>query len=81
MIINGTQGVLVEDNVIYDVLGNGLFVENAPGQETIIQRNLFVNVKNSSGLGTAPSTAIWMGEANNTVIDNVVAGGNNFGFW
>lgn len=79
--INNTDGVLIEDNVIHDVLGADLVLHGGLDESDTTQHSLIVNVKNRCLGDPVPAAAIWMSQLNTTVRSNVVAGGTNVGFW
>lgn len=82
--VHGTNELLVKDNVCFDHLGHGFFLED--GAE---RRNAFIG---NLGLGTHevedgllptdenPAT-FWITNPDNTFRDNVAAGSDGFGFW
>ena len=78
-----THNVLIEHNVVYDVMGGALFLEDGIEFGNIFQYNLVVFVKTSSSLLNDDITpaAFWITHPNNTVQHNNVAGGTHFGYW
>ncbi|KAK3740701.1 hypothetical protein QZH41_019065 [Actinostola sp. cb2023] len=81
--IHGTNYLVVEHNVVYDILGNAVFVEDGIEQGNTVRFNLGIEVKpSSSALNVDITPAIfWITNANNTISDNAAAGGTHFGFW
>ncbi|VDP87119.1 unnamed protein product [Echinostoma caproni] len=81
--IHNTHEVLIENNVVHDVMGGALFLEDGLEQYNIIQYNLFVHVKKTNSLlnDDVVPAAYWITHPNNIVRHNVAAGGTNFGFW
>ena len=81
--IHGTQNTLVERNVIYNVMGGALFLEDGIETGNTFQYNLAVFVKASTSLLNDDITpaAYWITNPNNTYQHNVAAGGTHFGFW
>ncbi|TPP64918.1 hypothetical protein FGIG_04510 [Fasciola gigantica] len=81
--VHNTHQVLIENNVVHDVMGGALFLEDGLEQENVIQYNLFVHVKKTSSLLTddVVPAAYWITHPYNIVRHNVAAGGTNFGFW
>lgn len=83
--VHGSHAATVENNVCYDHVGHGFFLED--GIET---RNTIVG---NLGLGTQASAddrplmtdrrpaTFWITNPDNTVRDNVAAGSANVGFW
>ncbi|KAF5395129.1 hypothetical protein PHET_07404 [Paragonimus heterotremus] len=81
--LHNTHEVLIENNVVYDVMGGAFFLEDGIEHGNIIQYNLFVHVKKTNSLlnDDVVPAAYWITNPNNTVRHNVAAGGTNFGFW
>ena len=49
-LVAGTHNLLVEGNVVYDVMGGAIFIEDGIETENIIQYNLAVFVRQSTSL-------------------------------
>lgn len=92
IVIHGTNGVLVQDNIIYDTRGHGIFTEDAVERRNIIDGNLILHVRNpayADGLmlhevangGASGSSGVWLTNPDNIVINNTTADCQNFGFW
>lgn len=81
--IHGSHNILVEDNVVYNVMGGAMFFEDGIETGNTLQRNLLVFVRESSSLQNDDVTpaAFWSTNPNNTVLNNHAAGGSHFGFW
>ncbi|CAL8088348.1 unnamed protein product [Calicophoron daubneyi] len=81
--IHNTHEVLIENNVVYNVFGGALFLEDGIEHGNVIQYNLFVYVRKTTSLlnDDVVPAAYWITQPNNTVQHNVAAGGTNFGFW
>lgn len=81
--IHNTHKVLVEQNVIYDVMGGAVFLEDSIETENILQYNLLVFVRSSTSLlnDDISAAAFWITHPNNIVRHNHCAGGTHFGFW
>ncbi|XP_048585401.1 fibrocystin-L isoform X2 [Nematostella vectensis] len=81
--IHGVQGLMVERNVAYHVMGHAYFIEDGAETGNTLQYNLGVFVTSSSSLlntDVTPAT-FWITNPNNTVRHNAAAGGSHFGFW
>jgi len=50
ILITGTHNLLVESNVVYDVMGGAIFIEDGIETGNIIQYNLVVFVRQSTSL-------------------------------
>ncbi|XP_069478237.1 fibrocystin-L-like [Ambystoma mexicanum] len=83
IVIKSTHHLLVENNVVYDIMGGALFLEDGVEHGNILQYNLAVFVKQSTSLLNDDITpaAYWITNPNNTVRHNAAAGGTHFGFW
>ena len=81
--IHNTDHLLLENNVVYDILGHGYSLEDGQNQYNILQDNLGILVKPStSSLNVDMSPAVfWVVNANNIVRHNAAAGSSHFGFW
>lgn len=81
--MHGVHNLMVERNVVYDILGNAVFMEDGIEQGNTVQYNLGIFVKPSSSslnVDITPAT-FWVTNANNTIHHNAAAGGTHFGFW
>ena len=81
--IHDTHYVLIENNVVYDIMGGALFLEDSIEHDTVFQYNLVMFVKASSSLLNDDITpaGFWITHPANIVRHNHVAGGTHFGFW
>ncbi|XP_076824499.1 fibrocystin-L-like isoform X2 [Clavelina lepadiformis] len=81
--IHGTHNLLVDSNVVYDVMGGAIFIEDGIETGNTIQYNLAVFVRQSTSLLNDDITpaAYWVTNPNNTLRHNHAAGGTHFGFW
>ena len=92
--IHGSQNARVESNVIFDVMGHAIFLEDGIESGNIIDSNLIMTVnKPKSGLELLDSdlfrntsdriagpAAIWMTHPTNTVTNNHISGAGT-GIW
>ncbi|MFN2588380.1 MAG: G8 domain-containing protein [Actinomycetota bacterium] len=84
VVVHGTNGLVVRDNVCFDHAGHGFFLEDGIETDNVLAGNL--------GLGTravedgllptdeAPAT-FWITNPDNVVRNNVAAGSDGTGFW
>ncbi|CAK8674402.1 unnamed protein product [Clavelina lepadiformis] len=81
--IHGTHNLLVDSNVVYDIMGGAIFIEDGIETGNLIQYNLAVFVRQSTSLLNDDITpaAYWVTNPDNTVRHNHAAGGTHFGFW
>ncbi|XP_069115680.1 fibrocystin-L-like [Argopecten irradians] len=81
--IRDTYNLIVERNVIYDVNGAAIYLEDGTETGNVFQYNLGVFVKGSSQLlndDISPAT-FWITNPNNTFRHNSAVGGTHFGYW
>jgi len=81
--IHGVHNTMVESNVIYNVMGGAMFLEDGIETGNTFQYNLAVFVRESSSLLNDDVTpaSFWVTNPNNTIQHNAAAGGTHFGFW
>ncbi|CAF2963963.1 unnamed protein product [Rotaria sp. Silwood2] len=81
--IHASHYVTVENNVIYNIMGGAMFLEDGVEIGNILRGNLAVFVRTSSSLLNEDVTpaAFWVTNPNNIVEHNAVAGGTHFGYW
>jgi cell migration-inducing and hyaluronan-binding protein len=84
--VHGTRQLEVRDNVCYDHLGHGYFLEDGVETRNVLHGNLGV-------LSRRPATAdrllpsddrpstFWVTNPDNSLVGNVAAGSEAFGFW
>jgi hypothetical protein len=89
IVIHGTNGVLVQNNIVYDVRGHGIFTEDAVERRNVIDGNLVLHVRNPEWgsqlmmheVGDLGSSGIWLANPDNSVTNNTTADCQTFGFW
>lgn len=89
IVIHGTNGVTVKDNIVFDVRGHGIFLEDAVERRNIIDGNLVMRVRNPEWgdqlqvheSGDKGSSGFWISNPDNTVINNHAIDSQTFGFW
>jgi cell migration-inducing and hyaluronan-binding protein len=84
--IHGTDGLLVEDNVCYDHLGHGYFLEDGAESRNRLERNLgLVTRIPPASQRLLPSDAtpatFWITNPDNDFVGNRAAGSQGHGFW
>lgn len=84
VVVHGTHGLSVRDNVCFEHAGHGFFFEDGIETDNVVARNLgFGTKKVEDGLlptDARPAT-FWITNPDNTLRDNVAAGSDGFGFW
>lgn len=89
IVIHGTNGVVVKDNIVYDVRGHGIFTEDAVERRNVIDGNLVLHVRNplpgyqlkEHETGDLGSSGFWISNPDNIVTNNTAADSQTFGFW
>ncbi|KAL8584821.1 hypothetical protein ACOMHN_037526 [Nucella lapillus] len=95
-VIQGTDNAEVSENVCYDHLGHGLFIEDSAEQNNLIKGNLILGTQHGTTLFSDRKrdwcdpypvlfchavASYWITHPNNVFEDNVAAGSDNSGFW
>jgi cell migration-inducing and hyaluronan-binding protein len=82
--VHGTNNARVADNVCYDNLGHGYFLEDGSETGNLLEGNLGLGT-HATTEGVLPTDAtaatFWITNPDNAVRDNVAAGSEAFGFW
>ena len=87
IVIHGTNGVEVSDNVVYDVRGHGVFLEDASERRNLIDGNLVMHIRNPAiplkqhETGNRGSSGFWISNPDNTITNNTAADCGTNGFW
>lgn len=80
--IHGTHDALLEDNVCYDHVGHGYFMEDGIETGNTLRHNLGLVSHPGTLLPSDRSAAtFWITNPDNTYENNVSAGSSGFGFW
>ena len=81
--IHGTHEIFVQHNVIFNVMGGAVFLEDGIETNNVIQYNLAIKVIASTSLLNDDITpaSFWITHPDNIVEHNAAAGGTHFGFW
>ncbi|RYY35104.1 right-handed parallel beta-helix repeat-containing protein, partial [archaeon] len=86
--IHGTQGVLIEGNVAYDIAGHAFLLEDGTEWDNVFRNNLAVGVHTKGGAAKWGSDAdeeflssYWIAAPNNHFEGNVAAACAGTGFW
>ncbi len=92
--IHGTESTLVTDNVFYDHIGHGVFLEDGSERFNTISNNLVIGSRRPlRGEEVTPSdnqlnevqnrtpASFWITNPNNFIENNVAAGTEGTGFW
>jgi hypothetical protein len=81
--LHGTNYLRIENNVVYDVKGHNIFIEDAVEHKNYMYHNLVMKVKRSwSGLNTDQTPAgFWVTHPDNNFVENRVGGSDRYGFW
>ena len=84
MTIHGTSGLTVTNNVCFDHVGHGFFLEDGGETDNTLEHNLgFATREPDEPLlpsDERPAT-FWITNPDNTLVGNVAAGSEGIGFW
>ena len=85
--VHGTDDALVQNNVCYDDIGHGYFLEDGAETGNTLDHNLGLVTRQPATSGEAilasdmrPAT-FWLTNPDNTVRNNAAAGSRGIGFW
>jgi G8 domain/Right handed beta helix region len=94
LVIHGTNGITLQNNICYNIKGHAIFLEDAVEQRNVIEGNLVLRVrspedalsttaheKNAGTNFCGASAAYWLTNPNNTVRNNVAVDAQGNGFW
>ena len=92
VVIHGSNGITLKDNICYDIKGHAIFMEDAVERRNVIEGNLILKVreplagkgllKHETGeLFFGTSSAMWLTNPDNTVRGNAVADIIGHGYW
>ena len=91
IVIHGTNGTEVKNNVVYDVRGHGVFTEDAVERRNIIDGNLVLKVRNplpgqalkkhEAADPVIGSSGFWISNPDNTITNNTAVDCSGTGFW
>ncbi len=91
IVVHGTNGTLVKNNIIYNVKGHAIFTENAVERRNTFEKNLILKVRNPEtqyaikkheleGFNIG-SSGFWISNPDNITINNHVADSEGTGYW
>jgi hypothetical protein len=91
LVIHGTNGVTLQNNVCYDIKGHAIFIEEAVERRNRIEGNLVMRVRSpidslavsehEKRHGCGASAGYWLTNPDNTVRNNVAVDAQGNGFW
>jgi hypothetical protein len=91
--VHGTHDTVVADNVCYDFIGHGYFLEDGIEQNNLFDHNLGIGAKKplegeeilETDLRSAPASngpaVFWIAHPDNIYTNNAAAGSEGTGFW
>ena len=81
--MKGVHNLRVRDNVIFDVMGHAIFLEDGVEIRNLIQYNLVASVKSSFSLlySDQVPAAFWISNPDNYLTGNSAVGSDASGFW
>lgn len=92
IVIHGTNGVEVRNNIVYHIEGHGVFTEDAVERRNLIDHNLVLHIRppvwgtqlknhEQVSLHDGGASGFWLSNPDNIVTNNTVADSRAFGFW
>ena len=93
IVIHGTNGLLIQNNVLFDIEGHGIFTEDAVERRNIIDNNLVLHVRtpelppaqllkqHEGWTGDFGSSCFWISNPDNEIINNHAGDCVGFGYW
>jgi G8 domain/Right handed beta helix region/Secretion system C-terminal sorting domain len=89
IVIHGTNGVEVSNNVLFDIRGHGIFTEDASERRNTINGNLVLHVRNpasplkvhESDGSSRGSSGMWVSNPDNIITNNTIADCGGTGYW
>lgn len=83
--VHGTDDLVVADNVCYDHVGHGFFLEDGSETDNVFRGNLGFRTRRAKTNPLLPSderpATFWITNPDNSFVDNRAAGSEDFGFW
>ncbi len=91
LVVHGTNGVSLTNNICYDILGHAVFFEDAVERRNTVERNLVLKVRNppqdkqllkhEGDIFSGGSSGFWITHPDNTLKGNVAADTEGNGVW
>jgi G8 domain/Right handed beta helix region len=90
VVIHGSNGISIKNNICYDIKGHAMFLEDAVERRNIFDHNLILKIRfplkpllkhEQKDHGGGSASGFWLTNPDNTVRGNVVADGVSHGFW
>lgn len=89
IVIHGTNGLQIQNNIVFDVRGHGIFTEDAVERRNTIDGNLVLHVRNQPfqyalkehETGERGASCFWLSNPDNIVTNNTAADCGTNGFW
>lgn len=93
IVIHGTNGLLVQNNVLFDIEGHGVFTEDAVERRNVIHNNLVLHIRtpwlppsealkqHETWTGSFGSSCFWVSNPDNVITNNHAGDCVGFGFW
>ena len=81
--LHGINYLRIEYNVVFNVMGHALFIEDGIEHKNIFWYNLAILAKQSNALLNTDLTPalFWITNPDNTLVGNVAIGSQSYGFW
>jgi hypothetical protein len=82
-VLHGVHNLRVEDNVMHDIMGHAIFVEDAIETGNTVKGNLITRVRGSFAMLNTDlrPAGIWITNPDQDLMDNSVSGSDGYGIW
>ncbi len=93
IVVHGTNGTLVKNNVVFDTKGHAIFTEDAAERRNTFDNNLVLKVRSpgeqfalklheiQKGNNNRGASGFWISNPDNTTINNHVGDSQGTGYW
>jgi hypothetical protein len=91
IVLHGTNGVALQNNICYNIVGHAIFLEDGVERRNLIERNLVLKVRNPAkgkqllthegAIFSGGSSGFWITHPDNVLRDNIAADAEGNGIW
>jgi G8 domain len=84
LVIHGSTGITVKDNICFDIEGHAIFLEDAVERRNVLEGNLVLKVRNPAKpllMHEDTSSGFWVVNPDNTLRGNAVGDISGHGYW
>lgn len=91
LVIHATNGLMIQNNICYDIVGHAIFLEDAVERRNTFDRNLILKVRNPAenrrlqnhegDVFSGGSSGFWLTHPDNSITNNAIADTQGNGIW